>query len=206
MTDSKKDEKIQAFWKEVLETIFFVIVAVILIRFFIVEIRWIPSGSMEPTLKKYDRLFVEKVTNFYKTPDRGDVMIFYPPFVEVDNSFMGVFKRLTGAFCKDVAYIKRVIGMPGDKFEIKKLEDGSHVVFINDEAIEEKYIKDKFDYIECNENILCGPIIIPEKNYFMLGDNRGCSQDSRFWGLLHEDRFIGRAVYLFWPFSRAKSL
>ena len=52
----------------------------------------------------------------------------------------------------------------------------------------------------------CGPFIIPEGNYFMLGDNRGHSQDSRFWGFLPEDRFIGRAKFLFWPVTHAKKL
>lgn len=201
-----ENDKNQPFWKECIETAFFVIVAVIIIRFFIGEIRWIPSGSMEPTLQVKDRIFVERMTRFYSTPERGDVMIFYPPFVELDNSFAGVFKRLSGFFCQDIAYIKRVIGMPGDKLEIKKLEDGSHVVLVNDKALDEPYIKSKFDYIDCNDNMVCGPMIIPQGNYFMLGDNRGNSQDSRFWGYLPEDRFIGKAIFLFWPFNRVKSL
>ena len=205
--ETENKEAQQPFWKECLETIFFVIVAVIIIRFFIGEIRWIPSGSMEPTLQVRDRIFVERMTRFYSTPERGDVMIFYPPFVELDNSFTGVFKRLSGFFCKDIAYIKRVIGMPGDKFEIKKSPlDGSHTVYINDKPLEEPYIKSKYDYIDCTEKMHCGPFVIPEGNYFMLGDNRGNSQDSRFWGYLPEDRFIGKAVYLFWPFNRLKSL
>lgn len=191
---------------EIIETIAFVIVAVIFIRFFIVEIRWIPSGSMIPTLLEGDRIFVEKVSRFYKTPERGDVMIFYPPFTEPDNSFIGVFKRLTGAFCKDVAYIKRVIGLPGDKLELKTEIDGSHSVYINDKRLEEPYIKDKYESLPCTENMYCGPFIIPAGNYFMLGDNRGHSQDSRFWGFLPEDRFIGRAKFLFWPVSHAKKL
>ena len=59
-----------------------------------------------------------------------------------------------------------------------------------------------YDYHVCKKDMYCGPIIIPEDNYFMMGDNRGNSQDSRFWGTLHKDRFIGRAVFTFWPFSR----
>lgn len=196
----------QPFWKETLETILFVIVAVIIIRFFIGEIRWIPSGSMEPTLQIKDRIFVERVTQFYSKPERGDVMIFYPPFVELDNTFLGVFKRLTGFFCQDIAYIKRVIGTPGDKLEIKKNQDGSHTVYINDKPLDEPYIKSKYDYIDCSDKMHCGPMVIPDGNYFMLGDNRGNSQDSRFWGFLPEERFIGRAVFLFWPFNRINSL
>lgn len=201
----EKDDK-KNIIRETIETIAFVVVAVIMIRFFIGEIRWIPSGSMNPTLVEGDRIFVERVSRFYQAPERGDVMIFYPPFVELDNSFGGVFRRLTGFFCKDIAYIKRVVGLPGDKFEIVPREDGSHIVYINGEAIEEPYIKSKFDYIPCNENMYCGPFEIPEGNYFMMGDNRGNSQDSRFWGFLPKERFIGKAVYLFWPFTHLKSL
>jgi signal peptidase I len=54
--------------------------------------------------------------------------------------------------------------------------------------------------------MFCGPMEIPEKNYLMLGDNRGNSQDGRYWGLLPQDRFIGKAVFLFWPFTRVKKL
>ena len=200
------DEKTKEIIKETIETIAFVIVAVIVIRFFIGEIRWIPSGSMHPTLLEGDRIFVERVSRFYKSPERGDVMIFYPPFVELDNSFGGVFKRLTGFFCKDIAYIKRVVGLPGDKFEIKPSQDGFHTVYINNTPIEEPYIKSKFDYIPCNEHMYCGPFVIPENNYFMMGDNRGNSQDSRFWGFLPKDRFIGKAIYLFWPINHLKNL
>ena len=200
-----KKEQLDAI-RESIETIAFVIVAVIIIRFFIGEIRWIPSGSMHPTLWEGDRIFVERVSRFYKTPERGDVMIFYPPFVELDNSFGGVFRRLTGFFCKDIAYIKRVVGMPGDKFEIKKALDGTHTVYINDKPLDEPYIKSAYDYIPCNSNMHCGPFEIPEGNYFMMGDNRGNSQDSRFWGLLPQDRFIGQAIFLFWPISHIKNL
>ena len=126
-------EEIKSFLKETIETIVFVVVAVIIIRFFIAELRWIPSGSMMPTLYGGtglggDRIVVEKLTKFpnlIKThkfeniPQRGDVMIFYPPETKLETTPTAIFKRLTGFFCKDVAYIKRVIGLPGEKIEIR---------------------------------------------------------------------------------------
>ena len=161
---------------------------------------------MKPTLIEGDRIVVERVSRFYKTPERGDIMVFYPPFTELKNTPWKLFSRLTGFFCKDIAYIKRVIGLPGDKLEIKTEKDGKTYVYINDNKLEEPYIKNIYDYSVCTEAMYCGPIIIPEDEYFMMGDNRGNSQDSRYWGTLKKDRFIGKAVFLFWPFTRIKLL
>ena len=201
-----KGKKFKAALKETIDTVIFVIVMVIIIRFFLGEIRWIPSGSMRPTLIEGDRIFVERYSRFYKTPQRGDIMVFYPPFEKLKNTPVKVFSRLTGFFCKDIAYIKRVIGMPGDKFEVKWDDTGKYTIYINDKPLDEPYIRSAYDYTTCTEAMTCGPLIIPEKHYMMLGDNRGNSQDGRYWGLLSEDRFIGKAVFLFWPFSRVKSL
>lgn len=198
--------KIKAGLKEAVETAAFVIVMVILIRFFIGEIRWIPSGSMKPTLIEGDRIFVERVTRFYSEPKRGDIMVFYPPMEELSKEPFAVFERLTGFFCKDIAYIKRVIGVPGDKIFIKSNKAGKYSVFINGKKLEEDYILNDYDYIPCTENMYCGPMTVPANNYFMLGDNRGNSQDSRFWGFLPKERFVGRAVFLFWPFTRMSKL
>lgn len=204
-------EQFKAFLKETVDTIVFVVIAVIIIRFFIAELRWIPSGSMRPTLIEGDRIVVEKLTKFpniiknhkfENEPKRGDVMIFYPPFVELKTSPVAVFNRLTGFFCKDIAYIKRVIGLPGEKFEIKKSSTGAYHVYINDKRLDEEYIMSEYEYHACKKDMYCGPFIIPEDNYFMMGDNRGNSQDSRFWGTLHKNRFIGRAVFTFWPLNR----
>ncbi len=214
-------EKVKAELKEIWETVVFVVVAVIIIRFFIAELRWIPSGSMLPTLVGGqglvgDRIVVEKLTKFpnvikhhkfENTPNRGDIMIFYPPFVKLNADPISVFSRLTGFFCKDVAYIKRVVGLPGEKFEIKHDEKtGIFRVYINDKPLQEDYIMSEFDFHKCKSDMYCGPLIIPEGQYFMMGDNRGNSLDSRFWGTLPQERFIGRAVFVFWPLNRMKIL
>ena len=192
--------------KETVETVVFVVVMVIIIRFFIGEIRWIPSGSMHPTLLEGDRIFVERFSRFYTTPKRGDIMVFYPPKEELKNTPWKVFARLTGFWCKDIAYIKRVVGLPGDKFEIKPDSLGKYTVYINNKPLNEPYIVSPYDYPPCSEMMNCGPGVIPPKKYLMLGDNRGNSEDSRYWGFLDEDRFIGKAVFLFWPFTRVKKL
>lgn len=193
--------------KETVDTVVFVVIAVILVRFFVAEVRWIPSGSMRPTLIEGDRIIVERYSRFFKTPERGDIMVFYPPFVELKNTPVLLFKRLTGFFCNDIAFIKRVIGLPGEKFEIKRDKQGAYTVYINDKPLEEPYIKSKFEFTPCEDpQVNCGPFIIPDHEYMMLGDNRNNSKDSRFWGTLPEDKFIGRATFRFWPLTRIKIL
>lgn len=198
--------KIKAGIREAIETIIFVVIMVIVIRFFVGEIRWIPSGSMRPTLIEGDRIFVERISRFFTTPKRGDVMVFYPPSESLPMDTASVFKRLTGFFCKDIAYIKRVIGLPGDKIVIKSDSDGRYAVYINGQRLKEDYIEDPYDYIPCTQAMYCGPFTVPKGEYFMMGDNRGNSQDSRFWGFLPQKRFIGKAVFLFWPLTRLHNL
>lgn len=203
----KRGIKVKFFLYDLIETFVFVIIAVIVIRMYVAEVRWIPSGSMKPTLLEHDRIIVERYSRFNSTPERGDIMVFYPPFVELENTPILVFKRLTGFFCEDKAYIKRVIGLPGEKFEIKRDKTGAYAVYINDVALDEPYIKSKYEFTRCERpEVNCGPFIIPENNYMMLGDNRGDSYDSRFWGPLDASRFIGRTTYRFWPLNRIKFL
>lgn len=198
--------KIRPALKETIETVLFVVIMVVIIRFFVGEIRWIPSGSMKPTLIEGDRIFVERVSRFFVTPKRGDIMVFYPPQVSLNSDPLAMFQRLTGFFCKDIAYIKRVIGLPGDKIVIKEDTDGKYSVFVNGQKLKENYIMDDYDYIPCSKDMFCGPFTVPDNNYFMLGDNRGNSQDSRFWGFLPKERFVGHAVFLFWPVTRMNKL
>lgn len=201
-----KSEKFRADFKELVDTVVFVVVGIIIIRFFIAEVRWIPSGSMLPTIQEGDRVIVERFSRFYTTPKRGDIMVFYPPMTELEYTPIKLITRLTGFFCKDVAFIKRVIGMPNEKFEIKKSEDGVYTVYINDKPLKEPYIMSNKDFTPCEKaGVNCGPFIIPENEYLMMGDNRGSSWDGRFWGTLNKNRFIGRAVCRFWPITRTKA-
>lgn len=201
---------------EIIETVVFVLVMVIIIRFFIGEIRWIPSGSMKPTLIEGDRIIVERYSRFFTTPKRGDIIVFYPPSTKLSRNPLPLLARLTGIKCKDIAYIKRVIGLPGDKLEIKFNQDNSAYVYINDEKYEEEYVKSIYEFSPCSDAntialmpegaVKCGPITIPEDNYFMMGDNRGSSYDSRYWGTITSKNIVGRAVAVFWPIKRAQVL
>ncbi len=173
-----------------------VVILVILIRNFIAEPRWIPSGSMRPTLLEGDRIFVEKISNYKSDPQRGDIIVFYPPNEKLNPTIWGHFTRLTGLFVTDRAFIKRIIGIPGDKLQVVPGKGA----FINNKLLKEDYKLLGTRYF--NAANYTGPITVPKGNYFMMGDNRDNSEDSRFWGFLPKDRIIGRACFRFWPIPR----
>lgn len=183
--------------KEIIETVVLVLFLVIVIRNFLGEPRWIPTASMRPTLIEGDRLIVEKVSRNFSKPVRGDIVVFYPPFETLNQSLWSKFTRLIGYFNSDVAYIKRIVGVPGDTIEIK---DGIGV-YINGKLLKEPY-KIESGKVGCTDGMFCGPMVVPKGSYFMMGDNRGNSQDSRFWGFLPENRIVGKAFFRFWPINR----
>lgn len=193
----QEKSKFWAITREIIETVVTVLILVIVIRNFIGEPRWIPSASMRPTLIEGDRLIVEKVSGFLSSPKRGDILVFYPPFETLGHSPWDKFTRLVGYFNTDTAYIKRVIGLPGDKIEIKENEG----VLVNGKLLQEPYKAEPFK-ITCRNGLFCGPMTVPQNSYFMMGDNRNNSQDSRFWGFLPKSRIIGKAYFRFWPINR----
>lgn len=188
------------FWavQEVTAQVVVVLILLILIREGIGEFRYIPSESMEPTMKVEDKLFVEKVSRFFtKGYQRGDIVIFYPPKEATDGKDIlhydpfSIFARLTGLpfLPQPEAYIKRIIGMPGDKLQVKKNEG----VFINGQKLNEPYHHGSIDFLpEYTTRV----IEIPEDHYYMLGDNRNYSYDSHYWGPLPKERVIGRAAFI----------
>lgn len=192
-----KEEKIDRASKKrkpkVLETIETIVIALILaifIRATVAEARFIPSESMVPTLLVQDRLVVEKISNYTGKPTRGEILVFYPPFTgDQSDDITSRTMRWLG-FTKNVAYIKRVIGLPGETVEVK---NGS--VFIDGKPLEEEYIKEKpmYEY---------GPLKLKENELFMMGDNRNNSLDSHAWGPLPMKNVIGHAIVRFWPPQR----
>jgi len=171
---------------EGLQTLGLSIVLALGIRTFVAEARYIPSSSMEPTLEINDRLVVEKISYHLNPPQRGDIIVFWPP----ESLFEAEEKR------KD-AFIKRVIGIPGDTVEVR-----NGMVFVNDEPREE-------DYIEAEPNYTWGPETVPPESYLVLGDNRNSSFDSHAWepdSFVPAENIIGKAVVRFWPPSRIGGL
>ena len=200
MTNKRKE--IPKNWvREYVEAIAIALVLALTIRTFVVQAFKIPSGSMENTLLVGDHILVNKFSYgihipnevlftsiklfpdyrlFPKTPERGDIIVFkYPKDEQRD-------------------FIKRVIGLPGDKLEIRRQK-----VYINDEPLRDEgyaihheppaeslYPRDDF-----------GPIRVPEGNLFVMGDNRENSQDSRYWGFLDANNIRGKALLIYWSWN-----
>ncbi len=189
------------------------------IRHFLAEARYIPSGSMLPGLKINDRLIVEKLSFRKRSPLRGEIVVFNSPFSfdeklianrqtdlpsEIKCSLItfpliSFFAVNQDRACD--AYIKRVIGVEGDRLLI----NGRGAVILNGRPIDEPYIK--YFCSRQKELNICNPVntIIPKGHVFVLGDNRANSWDSRFWpsgGFLPEKEIIGKATWRFWPINR----
>ncbi len=187
--------------REIVEVVVVVIVLLIVIKQGLGELRLIPSESMVPTLQVGDRIVVEKLSHWSRSPKRGDILVFYPPQAILRHDPWSVFLRLTGfsgiLYDKesniDTAYIKRLIALPGDIVEVRPA-DG---VYINGKKLTEPYIAEVAN--TCTFVSYCGPVRVPENMYYMMGDNRNHSADSRYWQFLPAERVIGRAVFRFFP-------
>lgn len=169
------DKLFKKLLKEGLITIGIALILSIFLQSFIIEARIIPTGSMLPTIQLNQRILVNKLIYKLRQPQRGEIIVFSPPIETNDN--------------KD--YIKRVIGLPGDKIEIK-----NGILYLNDTQLDEDYINEKpgYDF---------GPIFVPQNSLFVLGDNRNKSFDSHAWNSwLTMDRVKGKAFFTYWPFTR----
>lgn len=164
-------------WLETIKTFALAAVLAFGIRTFVAEARYIPSSSMENTLEINDRLLIEKISYHFRQPERGDIVVFSPTDKLIKQNF------------KD-AFIKRVIGLPGETIEVK----GGRV-YVNNQPLRENYIKDKPTYNY-------GPVTVTEGEYLVLGDNRNNSYDSHYWGFVPKENIIGRAAVRFWPMNR----
>jgi signal peptidase I len=151
----------------------------LVVRVFIAEPRYIPSPSMMPTLAVGDRLLIEKLSYHLQPPNRGDIVVFEPPPQLQDYGYSA-----------SQAFIKRVIGLPGDTVQVSQGK-----VFINGQALIERYILEAPEYEM--------PLVrVPTGSLFMMGDNRNDSNDSHVWGFLPIQNAIGRAAFRFWPLDK----
>ncbi|MBQ9419440.1 MAG: signal peptidase I [Synergistaceae bacterium] len=173
-------EAAKSWWRETIETIVWAFILAMIIRTFIVQAFWIPSGSMIPTLEVRDRVLVAKFWNLFFEPSRGSLYVFKYP-VDPDRDF-----------------VKRVIAIPGDVVDIK-----IGVVYINGSPTVEPYVKNHDRYtLRPNSIFQQVPFTVPDGKYFMLGDNRSNSQDSRYWGFASIDDMRGPVFFRYWPLNR----
>lgn len=170
---NSKEKKSKSELREIIEAVVIALVVTVLLRSFIVDIFRIPSPSMVPTIQVEDRVVVTRFSYWFADPQRGDIIVFkYPLDTKVD-------------------YIKRLIGLPNETVEFR-----DNQLYINGEIVEEDYLPDNVYTSDF------GPIVVPENCYFMCGDNRQNSRDSRSWGFVERDLLIGKSQFIYWPIDR----
>jgi len=194
--DKVKANNIKANIKEWVESIVIAFFLAMLIRTFFIQAFKIPSGSMTPTLKVGDRLMVNKLKYGPKIPftkskrfpglgttERGDIIVFIYPRNPKKN------------------YIKRLIAFGGETVEIIDSD-----IYINDELVEDPFIKNIFYYNRGIYGREYKRVKVPEGTVFVLGDNSASSHDSRYWGFVPESNIVGKAELIYWPFDRLRFL
>lgn len=169
-TGSGKDN---AFY-ETLRTVVLVLLTAFIIRVFIMQPFLVQGASMEPTLANSEYLIVEKVAYKFRQPERGEIIVFRAPVNWTEN------------------YIKRVIALPGETIRI---EDNK--IYINNKVLEESYID--ADGVSFDNPDYSLELTLGEDEYFVIGDNRNHSSDSRSWGPLPRQNIIGRAFMAIFP-------
>lgn len=197
--DNNKTKKRQrSFWRELPVLVLIALVLAVIIKTFLVQAFFIPSESMVDTLEINDRVLVNKLSYRFGDVARGQVVVFEPESAEEESLPTVVLRNIgesIGLSTPDSDLIKRVIGMPGETLEIK-----NNKVFIDGTAIDEPYLADDVSMRRF------GPEVIPPDHFFVMGDNRGSSLDSRSTGPIHGDRIVGRAFVIIWPPSRWNGL
>ncbi len=172
-----KNKKKKSSLREMVEVIVTALVLAFLIKTFVVGNFWIPSESMVPTIEVNDKVIVTNFSYWFEGPKRGDVIVFrYPLDTKKD-------------------YIKRCIGLPGETVEFRDSK-----LYVNGQLVEEPYLPEGLVFEDY------GPIEVPEGQYFMCGDNRNHSSDSRVWGFVEKRLIIGKAQVIYWPFDRWSTL
>jgi signal peptidase I len=175
------------------------VVVAVVVRAFILQTFWIPSQSMENTLLINDRVLVNKLVYLYRSPHRGEIAVFEPPPA-----------WRSGVDDDDI--IKRVIGEPGD--HIVCCDDRQRLV-VNDHPLDESYLYETADGTADQASRETFDIVVPKGRYWMMGDHRSDSADSRehyvrdgdlVAATIPENAMVGRAFAIFWPFGRARWL
>ena len=207
---SPEERKHRSFLAELPVLIAIAFILALLLKTFLIQAFYIPSASMEPTLMVHDRVLVNKVVFELREPRRGEIVVFTkddgmpsePEGNVVERFLRSLSSGLGVSPPGDRDYIKRILGLPGETIEMR---DG--VVLINGVEVPEATTTNGGYLAERDPNDF-GPFEIPAGQYFMMGDNRQNSSDSRFpqMGTIPRDAIIGRAFVTIWPMSRLDTL
>ncbi len=194
-------KKTKSVFREYAEAIFIALLLALFIRTFILQAFKIPSGSMEKTLLIGDHILVSKFAYGIHIPNEIpflDIKLFDDIILSQEVPKRGeiiVFKYPKN---ESRDFIKRVIGVPGDILEVRRQK-----VYINNQLYEEEHVwhteMPQNDRFVPRDDF--GPVIVPPKHLFMMGDNRENSQDSRFWGFLNIDKVKGKALVIYWSWN-----
>jgi signal peptidase I len=203
--DLKRGEAgVAGFFRELPVLLLIAFLLALLIKSFLVQAFFIPSESMVPTLQIGDRVLVNKVVYRLHPPRRGDVIVFEDPHGQdehrnvVSAVWHWVTEGLGVSTSPEKDFIKRVIGLPGDVVEVKAGGGGRCQVFVNGTALNEPYLN-PLDPGSCT----FGPVRVHRDSLFVMGDNRGNSNDSRYGlGQIPASKVVGRAFIIIWPASR----
>jgi signal peptidase I len=196
------DESVRSRWRWLHWPV--LIAAVLGLQAWVVKPVQVPSGSMRDTIECHDRLLVDRITPRFRGYERGQIVVFRPPYepsgtpVDPEAAMRdvkdGIDDRSDLLHPWRATYIKRLIGKPGDEVEVV---DGGAVV--NGKRLNEPYAVTGSSAKSLN----WGPATVPEDAYFVLGDNRGHSADSRYMGFVPQQNMVGVARVRYWPLGRA---
>lgn len=169
-------KKLRAFFLDIAEVIVFAIAIFLFIYLLILQPHKIKGASMEPNFPDGEYLLTDKLTYRFRQPERGDIIVFRAPGTKGEE------------------FIKRIIGLPQ---EIVSIREGD--VYINGRKLTEYYLPSNLRtlggaFLKEGEEVT-----VPSDHYFVMGDNRPSSSDSRVWGLVSEEKITGRAWIIYWP-------
>ncbi|CAN5516533.1 signal peptidase I [soil metagenome] len=200
----------RSFFAELPFLVLVAFVLALLLKTFVVQAFFIPSSSMEPTLLIGDRVLVNKLVYEIREPRRGEIIVFtQEDAVPAEQLEPNPIRRFLGSLASGLGlaqpaekdFIKRIIGLPGDTIEMRE-----GVVLINGEAIPEAPTAEG-GYLSTRDLNDFGPVTVDAGHYFMMGDNRPNSADSRFGlGQIPADNIVGRAFVVIWPLSQLGGL
>ncbi len=186
----------QRLLKEYCEAVIIALILAVIIRTFFIQAFKIPSGSMLETLQIGDHLLVSKIIYGIKIPFLDKFIV---TFAEPQQGDIIVFEYPEDE-SKD--FIKRIVGLPGDTIEIRNKD-----VYRNGQKLVEPYVKHTDAMIqETSSRDNKGPLVVPPDKYFVMGDNRDESYDSRFWGFVDKAKIKGKAWVLYWSWRGFKEI